>query len=289
MEIGNRRELLGEYAAIPVDKVPYRNTHRYLFPEGLTTAYDAGDRIASVTTVLGIVDKSSALLPWAEKRALEYMSAKMRAGFTEGLNDADRHEQIKLLVAEVKEELANDSAVKLDFGSAVHDYLNELFRSSYLADTGLPDMYILRVNTPQDVSVGIAAMAAVEWLQQQEAVKVWPEETLFHPYGQLPPGQADMIFSKPDGKLAVVDWKCASGIYDAHCWQVATYAVNLARLTGRGWNDVEAWVVKLPTPDNDKVEDKQVTDITLGAKMAQKAAELYEVKGQATMRKMTEG
>ena len=273
MHLGTLTELMPDYAGCPVEQVTRHGGHRYII--------NGGEPQASVTTVLGVINKP-ALLAWTRNSAIEAaVTEPPYAAYNPGETLADSR---KKQVAKVKQTLKDRNDAVIQFGTEVHHAIDEALRSDFVQDGGDPITWVdqhIRYGNPTGAD---SAIDALQWLMDMGAVKVWPEVTLWHPEGKLPPGQADIVFEDGNGDLVVADWKCSSGVYEGHCHQVAAYAMNLMRLTVRC---PQAYVVKLPRPGDETFKAVRVNAIGPAANVVYAAKSLFDAQGQATLELVT--
>ncbi len=168
----------------------------------MSRSYTVQDiEMPSVTTVLGILDKSDALLPWAVRCATSFIRANK--GEREKYPTLDA----LLLGAESEWRTARDEAG--DIGSEIH---------------GLISSYILKgadaVGTYRpEVEKGF--LAFLEW-EKQHGVKWLKSEMTVSHESLCFAGTLDAI-CEFEGKSYVVDFKSSNGFYDTFGMQIAAY------------------------------------------------------------------
>ena len=189
----------------------------------------------SVTTILGLIDKSKALLGWHQRVTLRALQDNLlqilanpdrfraRADLPRLLDDLMRS------AAREPDRLKDEAARR---GSQIHAAIEQTL-------LGQP-----REAQPAAVQPGIAG--ALAFLEDGELTPLAAESSAWHPQ-EAYAGQVDCIARHEDGSLAVIDWKSGSRLYPAYRWQAAAYAYAVAELSGQPVN--HAYVVKvLKTP-----------------------------------------
>lgn len=172
-----------------------------------------GIEYPSVTEILGLRDKSDALIPWATG----LMGAYIRQNAPIGANGAL---QVPLsLIDEAQREFRAVSQTALDVGSAVHKGIEDYVK------TGVPIM-------PEDVDPAIynGFAAFLQWEQAHSVAWEENEATVvdeIHGYA----GTTDAV-AIVDGKRLIVDFKTSKSIYPEYWMQAAAY--RFARMSMAG-------------------------------------------------------
>jgi len=153
----------------------------------------------SVTTILGILDKSSALIPWAVRLAVKYCEA----------NKDD-----PMVFDRALKEWRKVSEEAMDIGSEIHKLI-EL----YIKD-GRDAVGQLR----PEVENGF--LAFLEWEQENGCEWLQSEMTVINSSAGYA-GTLDAIVKFTKGKMAgktyVIDFKSSKGFYDGYGKQIAAY------------------------------------------------------------------
>jgi len=168
-----------------------------------------GAQFPSVSTILGQLDKSGALMGWA----LNCFEAKLNELLEAGV---DIEEAIKTAKRDYR--TVQDEA--LFIGSAVHDAI---------------EAYI---KTGEDLSgemkpeVANGFIAFLEW--ESENVERWIESevrTVNEHIGYA--GTYDAIFENKSGEIVMVDFKTSKAVYDEYHMQVSAYKYARESLSGQ--------------------------------------------------------
>lgn len=181
----------------------YPNSHRYKVD-------DAGVAVSpkGVTTILGIKDKSAALVSWATELGRDYLLEKFEAG--EPITALEIFEASKLHTVR-KEEAA-------DIGTKIHDWCEGYIKSKL----GLPGYEILPA-LPEEKAVQLGVSAFLDW-EHEHKVKFVSSERMIYSRMHKYVGTMD-IEAIIDGKLALVDLKSSNGLYNSVRMQTAAYAM----------------------------------------------------------------
>lgn len=174
-------------------------------------------RVSGSTTIIGIMDKSGALVGWAVKLFKRFLT-KIIEERVITIYDIDEgaglHKQFK--------ETAATS------GSLVHDWI-EAYTKGF--NPPMPDQPL--------VLQGV--MAFKEW-EKQENVHIIGSETLLYSKKYNFCGQADFIFYKDDpNRIYLGDYKTSNGLYSGVMMQTASYlrAIEEMGLIDAEWTDPE--------------------------------------------------
>lgn len=169
----------------------------------------------SVTSVLKLLDKSDALIPWA----LNQCESK----FNHLLSD---HIEGHMLIEDVEEYFKSSkyaykevSEEALDIGSQVHDIIEQYIKQGKDAIGDLKD----------EVAAGFYAF--LEW--EEENIEEWvsSEESVYSlRFGYA--GTLDARAKFKDGRLMTVDFKTSKRIYDEYAMQIAAYDYAVEEMTG---------------------------------------------------------
>lgn len=162
-----------------------------------------GAQYPSVSTIVGQLDKSDALIPWAlncyEQKATEFIDGGMEA---------------EQAIAVAKTEYKNVSEKALDIGSQVHDAIEKYIKEGK----------DLRGELKPEVENGFIAF--LEWESQNVQEWIESEVRTVHPglgYG----GTLDAIYLHKNGKVKLLDFKTSKSFYDTMYLQVAAYKISL--------------------------------------------------------------
>ncbi len=168
-----------------------------------------GIQFPSVTTILGQLDKSAGLLPWAVKMMSQRINEELDK-HTEGIYAKWTPEAIKEIVETGRREYRNVSQKAMDIGSEVHDRIKEYILNGRDAVGNMPD------------EVENAFIAFLDWEKDNVIEWLESEKKVYHPLYYYA-GTLDAIVRMKDGKVRLIDFKTSKGFYDGMAEQVAAY------------------------------------------------------------------
>lgn len=178
-------------------------------------------RPPSVTGLIGILDKSRALVPWALEEATKSLLPRLNKKLTE-------EELVKAVFA--SEERKTKAA---DLGTAIHEWCEKYI----LADMGKGDIPEL----PKDKSIQIGAEAFMAWHDEHKVKFISSERVVYskkyHYIGTLD------IEAKVDGKLCLIDLKSSNGLYNSVRMQTAAYVKADEEESGKTYQG--RWAIRL--------------------------------------------
>lgn len=157
-----------------------------------------GVRKTGVTTIIGVFDKSAALVSWATDLARDFLLDKIEGGFIikqEAVIEACQLHNQK------KEEAAS-------IGTEVHDWIENHIKGNN------PPM-------PETREAQIGVNSFLEWISENKVKFISAERVVYsreHDYI----GKMD-IEAKVNGKLCLIDIKTSNGIYNTYSMQTAAY------------------------------------------------------------------
>lgn len=188
----------------------YPNSHRYVV-NGKPTS-------GSVTSIIGMYDKSGALLPWAVELSVNYLRDIFleKKAFTEEdfLNAEEQHSVKKTEAATI--------------GSAVHDWIEKYIKGEN------PEI-------PETKEAQIGVNSFLEWVSENKVKFLSSERAIYsrkHDYI----GKMD-IEAKVNGKLCLIDIKTSNGIYNTYNMQTAAYVKADEEESGRKYHG--RWILRL--------------------------------------------
>ncbi len=167
----------------------------------------------SVTQVLGLLDKSSALMPWAVNSSYKAIRAKMngKQEFTR-----DEIEQILLDSQYAYQEVSTEA---LDVGSEVHDAIEKYIKHG--AD---------KVGVVKD-QVGAALIAFWDWEKDHSVHWISSEMPVVNELVGYA-GTLDAI-AEVDGIVTCIDFKNAKAVYPEYFDQVIAYKFARESMAGK--------------------------------------------------------
>ena len=202
-------QLLPQYRDVTVELVEKHKQHWYK-----VTGFD--ELLPSVTNILKVIDKSGPLVGWAKNVTLEKVRQELAdLSIGDSRDEAVKQwyevpeEWIDNVLARAKKRPDSDDAAK---GRDAHGLIAELLHG------GKPDI-------PEELAP--AVHGALEMVSDYGLTVEAVEYPVWDPRYEYA-GTVDLIARDTDGRLVVVDWKRAKGIYDEHAYQVSAYARAIA-------------------------------------------------------------
>ena len=255
----------------------YRDVSIEQVKRGRGRWYKVGDQmLPPVTSILGIIDKSGPLVPWATKVAFEAVESVALHGAYRGRwdgyaafgqsHDYDDYEAwVRTALSLGKDhakDLREEGAKK---GTEAHDLIAEMLQGG---DPLVPD------------SLAPAVRGAREFVADYGLSVVAIEVPVWHPTEQYA-GTVDFIGQDPDGGLVIADWKRSNGIYPEHGYQITAYADAIEALTGD--YVIRAYVVRLPKEggEDSGYECREVLDRGVARRTFMAAHELWSAHRNA--------
>lgn len=181
-----------------VEIVFYPNSHQYK---------KGGKNICSVTSALGMVDKSQALIKWAVGLAENYLLDYLETG-----NRIDRK---TIDLACQQHSIRKQEAA--DIGTLIHDWAEQYALGKN------PDM-------PSDEKVLNGVLAFLKWVDENE-IKFLETERIIYSVEHNYVGIMDLVFTSGKENHEIVhvgDYKSSNGIYNTMLYQVAAYQAAYA-------------------------------------------------------------
>ena len=159
-----------------------------------------GIEYPSVTQILGILDKSAALMGWATKCMKEYFEQNYSA-------DVDPI----MLINDARFKYREVSKEALDIGSAVHNHIEKYIK--YGQD--------VKQESIKD-EVQNAFLAFLEW--EDKNIKKWVKSEMQICHAGIGyAGTLDAVAELKTGEICVIDFKSSKGIYDEYRTQIIAY------------------------------------------------------------------
>lgn len=193
-----------------------------------------GKRKTGVTTYIGILDKSRALMSWKGQRVADFLLKKLEAG--------DITQEL-ICTASYIDEIEKEEAGVV--GSAIHEWC-EFYIKSKLGLMEVPDM-------PERKEVQIGVNAFLDW-EKEHKVKFVSSERVVYSKKHDFIGKMD-IEAKVDGDLCLVDLKSSNGLYNVVRMQTAAYLQADVEESGRKYKG--RWAVRLPKYDEKEYFERE--------------------------------
>lgn len=154
-----------------------------------------GKRVTGVTTYLGIIDKSRALVPWAVELYRNHLIANIGSLTMRHIEEGAKLHTVK------KEEAAT-------IGSHVHKWIEGYIKKES------PEM-------PEQKEAQIGVNAFLDWVSANKVKFISSERIIYsRKYGYV--GTMD-IEAKVNGELCLIDIKTSNNIYNSYYLQTAAY------------------------------------------------------------------
>lgn len=212
----------------------YPESHRY---------YVNGKAKRGVTTYIGVLDKSRALITWATELYRDYLLST--------LADGEITEEHIFEGCGLHEERKQEAAA---IGDEVHKWIEQYLLG---ADPAMPES--------REAQIGVTAF--LEWVEAHKVEFISSERIVYsRQYDYI--GKLD-IEAKVDGKHCLIDIKTSNGIYNSFGLQTAAYVRADEEENGKKYDG--RWIIRL----------SKETEAEYDARMARKN-ENRQRRGQST-------
>ena len=182
------------------------------------------NRITSVTSCTGIIDKSRPLIFWAVGLMRDYLIQKEKDGFIiaeETIVEASKLHQVR------KEEAA-------DVGTKIHDWVELWIKGKH------PE-------APTEPQVMNGVNAFLKWVKETK-IKLKNSETIVYSRKNDFAGIMDAE-GKMDGAEVIVDFKSSNAIYNEYRYQLAGYWIAREEETKKKFDG--GWIIKFGKNDGE--------------------------------------
>lgn len=181
-----------------------------------------GERKTGVTTFLGIVDKSRALVGWAVDLFRDFL-----------LDAPGEITENMIFTGSMLHEVRKQEAA--DIGTVIHGWCEQYIKHK-LGKKGIemPEM-------PEDKAVQVGVMSFLDWEKQHKVKFISSERTVYSRKHDFI-GTMD-IEAKIDGRLCLVDLKSSNGLYNTVRLQTAAYVMADQEESGRKYDG--RWAIRL--------------------------------------------
>jgi hypothetical protein len=214
--------------------------------------------VDGVTTVVKVIDRSPALIPWAAKEVANKM-LRIVPTVMHGINGTGvlmvkpmTFEEFSALVMEAKKAPREEFEEAGDIGHMAHECLEHSIR--YVLDH--TEDHIVRVlrNLPENTLALNAANAAKAWMDAHNVRWLHTERKVYsrkHNYAGTMDGKA-LVDSCSDrtccakpfkNHLSLIDWKSSNHLHVSYLYQTASY--EAAEEEEAGDDIVDRWVLRL--------------------------------------------
>ena len=196
------------------------DTSRHMF-------FANGEKLPSVTHFTGIIDKSRPRMFWQEKLKREDLISKWKR--SEGRLTLQDITESTALHRVRKEEAAS-------IGTLAHDWAENFSKG-------------IKQPMPTIKEVKNAVLGFLKWIEE-EGFKLTPKGSERHILSKKYwyAGIVDAEGTRKE-KLAVIDYKTSSGIYEEMMFQTAGYQQALQEMTGKKYD--ERWIVRFDKKTGD--------------------------------------
>ena len=188
-----------------------------------------GEQIPSVTTILGVIDKSGPLMAWAVKTAVAYIGAnldRLRGSLTE--------QKAMAILTEAKGESNRIKTEAADIGTQIHSICDRIDKGETIPLDLLDD------KIRNGVQAYLNWCKDVKWQFLEGEFIIYDTD---HKYA----GTVDKL-GMVNGKLALVDIKTGSAVYPEHLLQLAAYSAAYHKLNPDEQIE-EFYIIKLGKDD----------------------------------------
>lgn len=165
----------------------------------------SGERVPSVTTILGRFKESGALIDWAARMASKYVA--------DNVPENPTREQVMRLCEEAKGNYRDVRDQSADAGTMAHIQVEHWIKGEPIVFSG-PEEVTKRAEKSFD--------AFIEWADQTQLQVTHTELALLsekHRFG----GTLDAMLVR--GKRSLGDWKTSNGVYSEYLCQIAAYGI----------------------------------------------------------------
>lgn len=191
----------------------------------------------SVTTILGVSDKSKALVPWAVKLAVKTFEENVKPGAI--LDEV----QIARIAEKMLSSRWDVSKKAAGIGTVTHDWLQQ-YLEGWMQFGEKPPM-----DLPFNPEASNCVCAALKWMDEMEFKPLVSEQMVYsREFGYI--GTLDLggVFGIA-GKPAICDWKSSKGLYSEYRFQVSAYKHAYEEETGK--RNLERYLIRLGKEDGE--------------------------------------
>jgi len=191
--------------------------------------------VPSVTTILGVVDKSGPLAQWAANCAIDHLRGKIVPG------QAYDEIALEMIFQDARFNFRRVSGEAKAIGSLVHDWIERWLKAK--TEGGAQPAF------PVNEKARRCCEAAMAWVREREFHPIAVELKLYsrrHRYAGTMDSTVGGV-ALVEGRRSIVDWKASGGIYPEYRLQTSAYAQAYEEMTGERIED--RWVVRLGKHD----------------------------------------
>lgn len=186
------------------------------------------ERLVSVTSALGIIDKSAALIYWSTGLARDYLTAHLSE-----LQEANPEVALHMIKdASMLHKKAKEKAA--DIGTQIHDWIEH-----FIKDNKAPEL-------PKTKEVVHGINAFLEWVDQHKVKFLTSERCVYSKkYKYVGKMDADAIIG---GKRCLIDYKSSKALYSSYHYQTAAYQMADEEESGKPYTG-NRWLIRLGKDD----------------------------------------
>jgi len=190
--------------------------------------------VPSVTTVLSLIDKSKALVPWAARCCQNKFLELVQPG------TAYTQEQLETFSYQIKDA----SKEQLEHAGRIGHETHEWIQNYLMAHSGNG----LFPASPVDEHVRSCCRGAREWIKQA-GIRPFAIERILYSRKHQVVGTTDLAAALiVGGRTAICDWKSSNRLHDSYKLQLAAYRSIYAEMTNVFLDD--RWLIRLDKNDS---------------------------------------
>lgn len=176
-------------------------------------------RLTGATTIIGVLDKSKALVPWAVDLTVDFLQEHQDLLKKKNV-DADE------IYAQARAESERQKNLAAELGKAIHGWIEAHIKGER------PDM-------PEDENVLKGVMAFVDWKEKNKVKFLWSERVVYSKkYGYVGTADLGAVIGAGElkGKKLLCDVKTSNGIYSSVRLQTAAYLGAIIEESGEKYD-----------------------------------------------------
>lgn len=185
-----------------------------------------GVRKRGVTTILGIKDKSTALVSWSQEETAKQLLRLIEDGVKIG--------EKEIVDAVYSSDSEKEKAANL--GSDIHSWIEQYIKNK-LKVRG----YEKAPEMPDDPNVVVGASSFLKWESEHKVKFLWSEKVLYSKkYDYIGTGD---FGAKVDGEICLCDIKTGNGMYNSVLAQTAAYVYADTEESGQKYEG--RWAIRI--------------------------------------------
>jgi len=206
------------------------------FDSGKHQYFIDGERADGVTTALGVIDKSGALIHWAvNDNALAYVFGGGKYKFAPAILPGTLYDEVQLMQIrnEAKGMHQKKKVEAAGVGTLVHDWIEQHIKSQ-IANVPGPEM-------PVSITMQNAINAFKAWEAEHKVKYLFSEKKICHPKYNYA-GTLDFE-AVVDDELVIGDLKTSNAIYNEYRFQTSAYLEARAVESNQAY--VARWCIRV--------------------------------------------